>query len=82
MKHVDIEKLVTLITVKLPEVLARRPSQMQKSDRHSDNNTSKRRKLSYAETLKCMENANSEIHALTLMEDISFRRKLISQAIS
>ena len=75
-------KLVVLITVKLPEEPVKRHSPVPKTDKPSDNNMSKRRRLSYAETLKCTENANSEIPVHTLTEDISSRRKLISPATS
>ena len=73
--------MVMLSTVKPPEEHVRRPSQMPKRDRYSDNNMSKRRRRSYAETLRCTANASLATHAPTLMENISFRRKPIFQAI-
>jgi hypothetical protein len=69
-------------TVKPPEVERRSNSTMLKKETNSDKTTKARRRLSYAETLRCTEAASLATPAHTLMVPINFRRRLISQATS
>ena len=65
---------------KPPEEHRRESSKTLTSVRFSNNNTSPKKRQSCAKTSKCMHNANSETHALTLMENTSCKEKHISQA--
>lgn len=65
---------------KPPEEHRRESSKTLTSVRFSNNNTSPKKRQSCAKTSKCMHNANSETHALTLTENISCKEKHISQA--
>lgn len=49
---------------------------------NSDNNTNQKRKPNFAETSKCMENANSVTTAHMLTENTSSKRKPTFQATS
>jgi hypothetical protein len=65
---------------KPPDQHRRESSKTLTSVRFSNNNTSRKKRPNCAKTLKCMEHANSETHALTLTENISCKEKHISQA--
>jgi len=67
--------------VRPQEEVERSISPMLKKDSSSSNSMKVRRRLNCARTLRCMEVASMETHALTLMAFIKFKRKLISQAI-
>jgi len=69
-------------TVKPPEAKRRDNSTMLKREPYSDNNMRARRRLSYAETSRCMEAASSVTPAHTHMDPTNFRRRPISQATS
>lgn len=82
--NANVTTLINLvpISVKLQEEQKERLSLPQLKEFNSDNNMNLRRKLNFAETLKCMENANSETHAHMLTENINSKRRHTYQAIS
>jgi len=50
--------------------------------RFSNSSMNQRKRLNFAETLKCMDNANSVIHALMLTVNTNCKEKLICQVTS
>jgi hypothetical protein len=74
-----LDKLFNI--VKQLEVERRSNSQMLKRDTNSNNSMRARRRLSFAETLRCTVTASTVTPAHTLMALISFKRRHIFQAI-